>query len=59
MCTQDADVNIQNDEGNTALHYALANQFFSIVDLLKDNGAKEDIVNNKGFTPWDCIEHGL
>ena len=59
MCSQGADVNIQNDEGNTALHFAIANQFFSIVDVLKASGAKEDIANNKGFTPWDCIEHEL
>ena len=59
LCAQGADVNIQNDSGNTALHYAIANQFFSIVDVLKNNGAKEDILNNKGYSPWDCIEHEL
>ena len=59
LCQQGANVNIQNDLGNTALHYAIANQFFSIADILKNHGAKEDIANNKGFSPWDCIEHGL
>ena len=59
LCQQGANVNIQNDLGNTALHYAIANQFFSIADILKSHGAKEDITNNKGFSPWDCIEHGL
>ena len=59
LCQQGADLNIQNNLGNTALHYAIANQFFSIADVLKSNGAREDIPNNKGFCPWDCIEHGL
>ena len=52
-------MNIQNDRGNTALHYAISYKFFSIVDLLKSFGAKEDIMNKKGFSPWDCIEHTL
>ena len=30
-----------------------------IVDLLKSFGAEEDIMNKKGFSPWDCIEHTL
>ena len=56
LCSQECDVNIQNDLGNTALHYAIANQFFSIVDILKINGAREDILNNNGYAPWDCIK---
>ena len=59
LCQQGANVNIQNDLGNTALHYAIANQFFSIADILKSYGAREDIANNKGFSPWDCVEHGV
>ena len=59
LCQKNCDINIQNDEGNTALHYAIANQFFDAVDVLIKYGAKEDIANLKGLSPWDCLKHGL
>ena len=49
------DVNIQNNEGNTALHYALSGKNFKIADLLEKYGAKEDLYNNYGMTPWDSV----
>ena len=49
------DVNIQNNEGNSALHYALSSKNFTIADLLKKFGAKEDCYNTIGYTPWDCV----
>ena len=49
------DVNIQNNEGNTALHYALSGKNFIVADLLKKFGAKEDCYNSLGYTPWDCV----
>jgi ankyrin repeat protein len=49
------DVNIQNKEGNTALHYALSGKNFDVADLLKKYGAKEDCYNSMGYTPWDCV----
>ena len=59
LCEEQADVNIQNADGNTALHYAIGKQFFSIADLLNMYGAKEDLLNLKGLSPWDCIEHNV
>ena len=59
LCKKNCDLNIQNEKGNTALHYAIANQFFDIVDVLIKYGAKEDIFNYKGLSPWDCIKHNL
>ena len=59
LCEQGLEVNIQNNMGNTALHYAIANQFYSIADILTRFGAREDIQNNKGLYPWDCVEHNL
>ena len=50
------DVNIQNNLGNSALHYALSAKNFDIADLLKKFGAKEDCYNKFGYTPWDCVE---
>ena len=49
------DVNIQNLEGNSALHYALSRKNFEIADLLKKFGAHEDLMNKRGFSPWECL----
>ena len=57
LCEQKAEVNWQNHGGNTALHYAVGKQFYAIADILTRYGAREDIKNIKGLTPWDCIEH--
>ena len=59
LCEQGAEVNLQNNSGNTALHYALGKQFYCIADILTRNGAREDIRNLKGLTPWDCIENNI
>ena len=59
LCDRGIDVNIQNNAGNTALHYAIGNQFYSIADILTRFGAREDIANTKGLLPWDCIENNL
>ena len=59
LCSEGIKVNIQNDRGNTALHYAIGNQFYSIADILTRFGAREDISNNKGLLPWDCVENNL
>ena len=49
------DVNMQNKQGNTALHYALSRKNFEMADLLKKYGAYEDLINKKGFSPWECL----
>ena len=59
LCEEEADVNIQNVDGNTALHYAIGKQFYSIADILTTYGAKEDLLNLRGFSPWDCIENNV
>ena len=48
-------VNIQNKEGNSALHYALSGKNFVMADLLRKYGALENTVNKLGYTPWDSI----
>jgi hypothetical protein len=48
-------VNIQNNKGNSALHYALSGKNFELADILKKYGAKEDCINKLGFSPWECI----
>ena len=59
LCEKDCDVNIQNDKGNTALHYAIALKFYDIVDILTIHGAREDILNLKGLTPWNCMDNNV
>ena len=59
LCDQRVEVNRQNNAGNTALHYAIGNQFYSIADVLTRHGAREDIANNKGLLPWDCVENNI
>ena len=59
LIEEGCELNIQNFKGNTALHYAIANLFFDIVDILISFGAREDIINNFGLRPWDCIDNNL
>ena len=40
------DINIQNNEGNSALYYALSGKNFVVADLLKKYGSKEDCYNS-------------
>ena len=50
-----ADPNITNDYGNTAMHYAISYKYFDIADVLRKNGAREDIANFRGLIPWECV----
>ena len=50
-----ADPNLTNNFGNTAMHYAISFKYFDIADVLKKNGAREDITNYKGLIPWECV----
>ena len=59
LCEHGSEINNQNFRGNTALHYAIGKKFFEIVDILTKYGAREDIKNNKGLTPWECVEHKI
>ena len=46
---------ICNEFGNTAIHYALSYKYFEIADILRKNGANENIENKKGLISWECI----
>ena len=59
LCERGAEINRQNNDGNTALHYAIGKQFYAIADILTRYGAREDIKNIRGLTPWDCIENNI
>lgn len=46
-----ADVNHQNNDGNTPLHYAAQNKALTIVELLLQHGAIRSINNKKSLLP--------
>ena len=50
-----ADPNLQNIFGNSALHYTISNKFFKLTNLLIQFNANEDLINEQGLTPWECI----
>lgn len=52
-----ADVNTVDDQGNTALAYAVRSAWTTpyVVQLLRDRGADPTIANNQGSTPLDRV----
>ncbi len=48
-----ADIDVQNDLGNTALHYAAQTGASRIVEYLVSKGARLDVYNYAGQTPID------
>ena len=49
--TTDADIDVKDNEGRTALHHATANVHASIVELLIERGADMDTVDVQGIAP--------
>jgi ankyrin repeat protein len=47
------DINAKNDKDNTPLHLAVKAECVSIVKLLLDKGARQDLPNNEGKTALD------
>lgn len=48
LCNQGLNVNHQNIDGNTALHFALSGNYIQTVDILLSNGVNEKIQNKHG-----------
>ena len=53
LLRHEADLNAQNDEGNTPLHLAIEFNYKKIADYLVEKGAKTNIRNRKGRTPFE------
>uniref|UniRef100_A0A674JJS4 Acyl-CoA-binding domain-containing protein 6 n=1 Tax=Terrapene triunguis TaxID=2587831 RepID=A0A674JJS4_9SAUR len=51
-----ANVNSQDDEGQTALHYASACEFFDIVELLLKSGADPTLLDQEGCLPEEVTD---
>ena len=47
--TYDASVNLQDDDGNTALHYCMQIDNWPILEILLKYGASADIKNNRVY----------
>lgn len=53
LLTKGIEVNWQNKEGNTPLHYAIMKNFSKCIDTLINWQADENIINNIGLKPWE------
>ena len=53
LINKGANLNAQNEQLNTALHYAINFKKYNIADLLLKAGASEIIVNKYNLTPWE------
>ncbi|XP_052062917.1 uncharacterized protein LOC127702667 [Mytilus californianus] len=53
------DVNIVDRYGSSLLHYAAWYSDFNMIQVLLENGARKDLVDRHGYTPYDlAIHHG-
>lgn len=50
LLARGADINRQDGDGMTALMHAVRKDFYYTIELLLDNGARTDLVNNEGKT---------
>merc|ERR1711998_278696 len=48
-----ADINGENDQGNTPLHLAMEFNYKKVADYLVEKGAKTNIRNKKGRTAYE------
>ena len=52
----DAEPNVQNHQGNTALHFAIGYKYSRVVELLREHGADDLVMNNKGVPASKGLE---
>ncbi|GAG21151.1 unnamed protein product, partial [marine sediment metagenome] len=56
LLQNDADINIQNNEGDTALHLSAASGFSNCINLLMKENCDHTIKNNNGKISLDILE---
>ncbi|XP_049297000.1 putative ankyrin repeat protein RF_0381 [Anopheles funestus] len=54
-----ADINIQDNDGNTALHYAFSDMHIELAELLIVRGADRKIKNNANKLPYQMVSKDL
>ena len=59
LCTNRADPNLRNENGETALHRASYWGKLGVVKHLIANGAYPDIKDNNGMTAYDHAKNGI
>lgn len=59
LIEEGADVNTQDNNQNTPLHWALICQNYEICDLLRSKKVDEDLANNKGNNAWQNVHKNL
>ena len=52
-----ADVNAQDEEGQTALHYACSIGYESVIQILLKSSADKAISDNEGLKPIDVLKN--
>ncbi len=50
------DLNTTNETGQTAMHYAAFTGEDEVIQFLADNGAKVDVPDRRGETPWTMAQ---
>ncbi|KAJ0127122.1 Uncharacterized protein HZ326_29773 [Fusarium oxysporum f. sp. albedinis] len=55
LINEKAELHAVSDDGQTALHLAAENGILSVRDLLIENGARQDLLNNFGSTESDLL----
>lgn len=53
-----AEIDAQDEDGNTALHHAVIYRRYGIMRTLLDSGARVDIRNKGSASPWDLCHLG-
>jgi len=56
LISKGAQVNVQDDEGNSPLHHAVKGGHKDVAELLIGKGANVNARNQRGFTPIEVIE---
>lgn len=56
LLIEGANVNAQDDENNTPLHYAAKNGDMELIKILQNAGADNTILNNEGLRPQQLLE---
>ena len=55
MSKKNINVNLQNIDGNTALHLAIFKQQLNCIDILMEHKIDERLPNNQGKTAWEMV----